>query len=101
MNGTRALKAKLFSLIATTATVAALLGPTSAQQVQVKLDPAKTRIDWTLEASMHTVHGTFQLKSGTIVFDPKTGEASGQITVDAASGNSDNGTRDTKMKKEV
>ena len=79
----------------------ALLAPGAAQQVQVKLDPATTHIDWTLGDVLHTVQGTFQLKSGTIVFDQKTGEASGQIVVDATSGNSGNGTRDSKMKKEI
>ena len=79
----------------------ALLAPAAAQQVQVTLDRAKTHIDWTLDDVLHTVQGTFQLKSGAILFDPKTGEASGQIVVDAASGNSGNGTRDGKMKKEV
>ena len=79
----------------------ALLAPAAAQQVQVRLDRVKTHIDWTLGDVLHTVQGTFQLKSGAILFDPKTGEASGQIVVDAASGNSGNGTRDGKMKKEV
>lgn len=79
----------------------ALLAPAAAQHVQVTLDRAKTHIDWTLGDVLHTVQGTFQLKSGAILFDPKTGEASGQIVVDAASGNSGNGTRDGKMKKEV
>jgi polyisoprenoid-binding protein YceI len=88
--------------IATAALVAlALLAPAMAQQTQIKLDPAKTRIDWTLEASLHTVHGTFQLKSGLISFDTRTGEATGQIVVDAGSGNSGNGMRDSKMKKDV
>lgn len=73
----------------------------SAQQTQFKLDPAKTRIDWTLGATLHSVEGTFQLKSGTIRFDPQTGEASGEIIVEAGSGNSGNGTRDSKMKREV
>jgi polyisoprenoid-binding protein YceI len=73
----------------------------SAQQTQIKLDPAKSRIDWTLGDVLHTVQGTFQLKSGSIRFDPQTGEASGEIIVDAASGNSGNGTRDSKMKKEI
>jgi polyisoprenoid-binding protein YceI len=79
----------------------ALLARAGAQPTQLTLDPAKTRIDWTLGDVLHTVQGAFQLKSGTIVFDPKTGEASGQILVDAASGNSGNGTRDSKMKKEI
>jgi polyisoprenoid-binding protein YceI len=78
-----------------------LVAPAAAQPAQVTLDRAKTHIDWTLGDVLHTVQGTFQLKSGAILFDPKTGEASGQIVVDAASGNSGNGTRDGKMKKEV
>ena len=83
--------------------VAALasLAPAAAQQTEIKLDPAKTRIEWTLGDVLHTVQGTFQLKSGMIVFDSKTGEATGQIVVDATSGNSGNGMRDSKMKKEV
>ncbi len=72
-----------------------------AQHLQLKLDPAKTRVTWTLGDVLHTVEGTFVLKSGTITFDAQTGEASGQIVVDAASGNSGNGMRDSKMKKEV
>ena len=78
-----------------------LLAPAAAQQMQVVLDRSKTRIDWTLGDVLHTVQGTFQLKSGMILFDAKTGDASGQIVVDASSGNSGNGIRDGKMKKEV
>ncbi len=73
----------------------------AAQQLQITLDPAQTKIKWTLGDSLHTVEGTFKLKSGSIVFDPKTGDASGQIVVDAKSGESGNGKRDAKMQKEV
>jgi len=73
----------------------------SAQQVQVTLDPAQTKVNWTLGDVLHTVEGTFKLKSGNILFDPKTGEASGQIVVDAKSGESGNDKRDAKMQKEV
>ena len=79
----------------------ALLAPAAAQQIQVTLDRGKTRIDSTLGDVLHTVQGTFQLKSGAIWFDAKTGEASGKIVVDAARGNSDNRTGYGKMKKEV
>lgn len=79
----------------------AMLAPAAAQETQIKLDPAKTRVEWTLGDVLHTVQGTFQLKSGTISFDARTGEASGQVVVDATSGNSGNGMRDSKMKKEV
>ncbi|MFZ1134265.1 MAG: YceI family protein [Candidatus Korobacteraceae bacterium] len=88
-------------LAALTTLLIALCAAATAQQAHIKLDPAKTRIEWTLGDVLHTVEGTFQLKSGTISFDPRTGEASGQIVVDATSGNSGNGMRDSKMKKDV
>ncbi len=73
----------------------------TAQQVQITLDPAQTKINWTLGDVLHTVQGTFKLKSGSVVFDPKTGDAGGQIVVDAKSGESGNDKRDAKMHKEV
>src|ERR1017187_7351216 len=79
----------------------ALISPLAAQQTELKLDPAKTRIDWTLGATMHEVEGTFRLKSGDIVFNPKTGEASGQLIVDATSGDSGNKKRDVDMNRNV
>ena len=79
----------------------ALISPLSAQQTELKLDPAKTRISWTLGTTMHEVEGTFRLKSGAILFNPKTGEASGQLIVDASSGDSGNKKRDADMNKKV
>jgi len=73
----------------------------TAQQRTLELDPAKTQIHYSLGATAHTVHGLFQMRSGVINFDPKTGAASGAILVDAASGNSGTESRDKKMKKEV
>src|SRR5271169_1838430 len=75
----------------------AMLSPLAAQQTKIRFDPAKTRIEWTLGDVLHTVQGTFQLKSGSFLFDPRTGEAGGQLVVDATSGNSGNKTRDSKM----
>jgi polyisoprenoid-binding protein YceI len=73
----------------------------AAQQITVNLDPAQTKIQWTLGATMHTVHGTFKLRSGSVTFDPQSGAASGEIIVDATSGESGNHSRDKKMHKEV
>ena len=73
----------------------------AAQQIQVTLDPAQTKVNWTLGDVLHTVRGSFKLKSGTILIDPRTGDASGQIVVDAKSGESGNRSRDGKMYKEV
>lgn len=65
------------------------------------LDPAQSSVHWTLGSTFHTVHGTFEMKKGTLQLDPATGKASGEIVVDAASGNSGNESRDKKMHKEV
>lgn len=73
----------------------------AAQQREVTFDPSQASIEWSLGASLHTVHGTFKLRSGAISFDPVSGNASGEFVVGAASGDSGNRTRDGKMDKEV
>jgi len=73
----------------------------TAQPTVIELDPAQTQIAFTLGALLHTVHGSFRLKQGAIRFDPATGKAGGAIVVDAASGDSGNGSRDSKMHKSV
>jgi hypothetical protein len=79
---------------------AALLrsSPLRAQEIAT-LDPVQTEIHYTLGPTMHTVHGTFKLKSGIIHFDPTSGKADGAIVVDAT--NSDNEGRDSKMHREI
>jgi polyisoprenoid-binding protein YceI len=72
-----------------------------AQDMTLELDPANTRIEFTLGATLHSVHGTFALKSGTIQFNPSTGSAKGLVVVDATSGNSGNDGRDRKMHQEI
>ena len=79
-----------------------LLPPSgAAQQIKVNVDPAQTKIEWTLGDVLHTVHGTFKLRSGSVTFDPQSGDASGEIIVDATSGESGNHARDQKMHKEI
>jgi polyisoprenoid-binding protein YceI len=75
--------------------------PATGQQVTLQLDPAHTSVKFTLADVLHTVHGTFQLKSGTLDFNLPTGKLSGEIVVDAKSGESGSGMRDRKMHKEV
>lgn len=72
-----------------------------AQDVVVNFDPTTTQVDFTLAATLHTVHGKFKLKSGQIHFDPATGKAGGVIILDATSGNTDNSSRDQKMHSEI
>jgi len=74
---------------------------TAADEIAFDLDPAQTEIQFTLSDVLHTVHGTFHLKSGTIRFDPATGTASGDVVVDVASGASGSASRDRKMHKDV
>ena len=75
--------------------------PVFAQQASLEVDPAKTTVAYTLHDVLHTVHGTFRLKRGSIGFDPAGGAASGSIAVDAASGESGNHGRDSRMHREI
>ncbi len=54
-----------------------------------------------LDSTLHTVHGTFALKRGSVKFDPASGTASGEFVVDATSGQSGNDSRDKKMHGEI
>ena len=77
----------------------------------VELDPARTTVEITLDAFLHTVHGAFQVKRGTITLapatpapspgDPPIEKADGLIVVDATSGNTDNDGRDKTMHRKV
>ena len=72
-----------------------------AQQLVLQVDPAQSTIRFTLEAPLHSVHGTFQTKTSELRFNPASGEISGNITADAKSGETGNGMRDRKMHNEV
>ncbi|MGA9305760.1 MAG: YceI family protein, partial [Candidatus Sulfotelmatobacter sp.] len=82
-----------------------------AQGVAFQLDPQHTTINYTLGDALHTVHGTFRLKQGTLRFDrssgdpasgdPASGRLAGEIIVDARSGQSGSEMRDHKMHREV
>lgn len=85
-------------------------GPSSVQtapvaqatdRIVLSVDTAKSTVHWSLDSSLHTVHGTFRVKNGTLSIDPSGGKATGEIVVDAASGESGNDSRDRKMHNEV
>ncbi len=73
----------------------------AVSEIVLTLDPAQSKVHWTVDSTWHTVHGTFALKSGTVHFDPETGKAGGEIVVFAASGESGNSSRDARMHKEI
>ena len=72
-----------------------------AQQKTFTLEPAQTKVNFTVDSTLHTVHGDFRLKRGSIQFDNATGQAGGEIVLDAASGQSGSDGRDKKMHKDV
>jgi polyisoprenoid-binding protein YceI len=90
-----------FSIALACYVVLACAHATRAQAYVVNLDPAQTKVEFTLDTTLHTVHGTFQLKSGQIHFDVATSKASGTIVVDARSADTDNKSRDKKMHQEI
>jgi polyisoprenoid-binding protein YceI len=78
-----------------------LVCPVWAQGAEFQLDPANTTVKFTLDAVLHKVDGSFQVKSGTLQFDSDSGKISGEISVDAKSGVTGNAMRDRKMHKDV
>ena len=75
--------------------------PATSPDVVLNLDPAQSKVHFTVDTSLHTVHGTFNVKSGTVHFDPETGKASGEVIVLATSGDSGSNGRDARMHKEI
>jgi polyisoprenoid-binding protein YceI len=90
----RKLRLVLFALLGASAAA-------SAQQSTLQLDPAKTTVNITLGDVLHTVHGTFRLKQGVLQLDPGAGTLTGEIVVDAKSGDTGSKMRDGKMHREV
>jgi polyisoprenoid-binding protein YceI len=72
-----------------------------SENIRVDFDPQKTAIKFSLADFMHDVHGQFHLKSGSLQIDRQSGAASGSLIVDAGSGDSGSGSRDSKMKHDI
>lgn len=72
-----------------------------AQEVALQVDAQHSTVNFTLGDVLHTVRGKFQLKDGALRLDSASGKLTGEIVVDARSGESGSGMRDRKMHKEV
>src|ERR1700730_2135863 len=72
-----------------------------AQETALQIDPDRTKVEFTLGDVLHTVHGTFLLTRGNIRFDTATGKASGELVVDATSGESGSSARDKRMHSNI
>jgi polyisoprenoid-binding protein YceI len=109
MKASRSRLKTVFHLLVAAPTVLAVLSalpqhaapPPPSDEIVLDIDPAQSKVHWTLGTTLHTVHGTFAFKKGTFHVDPGTGKASGEIVVSATSGDSGNDSRDKKMHKDV
>src|SRR5260370_4570776 len=61
------------------------------------IDPAQTKVEFALGSLLHTGHGDFRLTRGTLGFEAQSGKVSGELVVDAASGESGSPARDKRM----
>jgi polyisoprenoid-binding protein YceI len=76
--------------------------PVAATDITLGIDAAKSTVRYSVESTVHTVHGTFAVKEGSAVnFNPATGKAGGEVAVYATSGDSGNSSRDQRMHKEI
>lgn len=75
--------------------------PAAAEGQTLALDPAATKISFTLGATLHTVEGSVGLSRGALRFDPEGGAASGEIVVDARSAQTGNSSRDARMQRDI
>src|SRR5208282_702273 len=94
-------KIRAFAFVLAMATFAYQAAPAELRSGTLELDPSKTLIEFRLPAALHTTHGIFKLEHGTIRGDLGTCEAGGSIIVDAKSGDSGLGLRDSRMKYSV
>ena len=75
-------------------------GTIPGQEIALRVDPAQTTVEFVLPTTLHTVHGSFHLKRGGLRFDP-SGTGTGELVVDAASGESGSEGRDKRMHSSV
>jgi polyisoprenoid-binding protein YceI len=73
----------------------------SAENWNVRIDAKASALDFSVGATMHTVRGKARFEGGELVYDPATGEASGEVVVDARSFDTANSGRDQKMHSTV
>jgi polyisoprenoid-binding protein YceI len=72
-----------------------------SQQLTLQFASSTTSINFTLGDLLHTVHGSFNLKSGALQYEPGSAAVHGSLVVDATSGQSRNRIRDRRMHREI
>jgi polyisoprenoid-binding protein YceI len=72
-----------------------------SQELTLQFTPSTTSIRFTLGDLLHTMHGSFNLKSGEVRYDTGAAAVRGNLVVDATSGQSGNHIRDRRMHREI
>lgn len=93
--------ARFGMVVACTALLWTQAGMVQEREAVLEFVPARTNVEFALNASFHVVHGTFDMEHGAIQFDPSSRAISGEIVVNAASGHSGNDGRDRRMHREI
>jgi polyisoprenoid-binding protein YceI len=75
-------------------------GTVHAEPRVLVLDPAASKVGFTLDATGHDVEGTMAVRSGRLSFDD-SGAASGEIVLDLQSARTGNDSRDKTMHEQV
>jgi polyisoprenoid-binding protein YceI len=76
-------------------------GAALAQNSKFEADPAQSRVTFSVDSTLHQVHGTFHLERGVVEFDPRGTQISGLIVVAAGSGVSGDEKRDRHMTSDI
>lgn len=92
---------KILSILAGFVVLSAPLSQAQNRSLKIQLDPGQTQIQWRVSAGLHTIHGTFKLKSGELIYSPGSGVAEGEILVDATTGETGDAARDKEIQNEV
>ena len=75
--------------------------PASAETFSLAIDAERSRVRFTLAATLHTVTGEGRVQAGQLRFPVDGGLASGTVGVDARSFRTGNETRDANMHEQV
>jgi polyisoprenoid-binding protein YceI len=81
--------------------VAAQSNSPSPEEITFTPDASSSSVIFSLDATMHTVHGGFAFKKSAIHFSPNLKQISGEIVLDATSAKTGIDARDNKMNKGV
>jgi polyisoprenoid-binding protein YceI len=81
--------------------LSALAAALTAYAATYNFAPPRTTVEYSVDSTLHTVHGEFALKRGKLHIDAANGQAQGELVVDAASGQSGNSERDARMAREI